>query len=194
VEGGWYLSLIAKDGMPTTENSVVINWLKGSTSGHVLRESVTQHLRCGFCWGGVHEDAAVTEHTSARCSLLTTFCNVRGHGKFIPITMGHNSVEADPERQRATVEDVQKEMVKEVKGLRSLISALDRRVAVMESERAEKARDHGPGTSNPERPRKKSKPNGTVANIVEIAEEGSEDPPRRVLKKGKGRDGRKANS
>jgi hypothetical protein len=121
---------------------------------------------------------------------LGTFGTIRAHGKFVPITIGHNTIEADPEKQQMSAEQVMREVQKERKETRALINSLDRRITYLESKLTEGSEEVSPVASGSGGPKKKAKVYGT-ARIAEVVEQ-EEEVPRRVIKKGKGRDGKKA--
>jgi hypothetical protein len=132
--GQWYLRLLTNDGSPFGHPGRVTEWLKTKTGGLLVPESVSQRERCCFRWRGAPV-SKVADHSAVKCPLLATMNKYRGNGNLQPIRVEEGSFDAAAKKEPVKLENVQKEMAKEVKDLKGLIAGLEKR-PVLQYDRA----------------------------------------------------------
>lgn len=123
-------------------------WLKTKTNGLVLADSVHERERCCFCWRG-SPVTKVPDHVAGKCPLLTTFNKYRSNGNLQPIRIGEGSFDATAKKEPVKAETVAKEMAKEFKELKALITGLEKRLQYVEKKTGVKRKASGPLTSKP---------------------------------------------
>ena len=130
---------------------MIIEWLKTQTGSLVDAKSVKYQKRCCFCWRG--EPFTVgSNHVAEGCPLLVTFNKIRAHVNLRPITITRNVIDSAAKKEPITAEKLKSKMDREVKEMRELIGALDKRVKVLEGERGKKREsDAAPSTPSPQK-------------------------------------------
>jgi hypothetical protein len=125
VPGHWYLRLLTNDGSPFGHPGRVTEWLKTKTGGLLVPKSVSQCERCCFCWPGAPV-SKVVDHSAVKCPLLATMNKYRANGNLQPIRVEKESFDTAAKKEPVKVENVAKEMEKEVRDLKGLIAGLFR--------------------------------------------------------------------
>ncbi|KAI0289324.1 hypothetical protein B0F90DRAFT_1868850, partial [Multifurca ochricompacta] len=153
IKGSWYLRLQDADGNPIASPDVITEWLKEKTSNWIIKDSVWYALRCAICWQG-HPCTKVKDHAAIKCPLLAAFNKLRAHGHFKPIEFdGNGGLSVSCTKEPVKVEKVAKDLDKLAKDTRGQISALDKRIVILEKKAGIKRKqddsrnDSGEGSS-----------------------------------------------
>lgn len=150
--GHWYLRLSSKDNSPFGHPSGVTEWLKIKAGGLVIPDSVRELERCCFCWRG-SPVTKVPDHVAGKCPLLTTFNKYRSNANLQAIRVEEGSFDAAAKKEPVRAEAVAKDLAKEVKDLKALITGLDKRLQYVEKKSGVKRKASESNTSKPAKKR-----------------------------------------
>jgi hypothetical protein len=143
---------VSKDGSPFGHPAGLTEWLKSKTNGLVLADSVHEQERCCFCWRG-SPVTKVPDHVAGKCPLLTTFNKYRSNVGLQPIRIGEGSFDASAKKEPVKAETVAKELAKEVKELKALITGLEKRLQYVEKKTGVKRKASDSDNSKPAKKR-----------------------------------------
>jgi hypothetical protein len=119
-------------GDPIDDPAGVTSWLKNNTGELLDKASIKEASRCAFCWRG--QTPNVVDHTTAKCSLLTSINKIRQGEKYKlkPLEIHPNSITASTERQPKSIAMISRRMTVELKAITDSIKALDKCTMVLE--------------------------------------------------------------
>ena len=110
--------------------------------------------QCCLCWRNeLHSQMG--SHFSAACPMIQSFNKMRAHKALRPLEHSFNLLSATLKKESVTAERLKKQMDDEVKAMRGLIGALDKRILVLEQGKR-KSTDSS-STSTPSKKKKKEK-------------------------------------
>jgi len=134
----------------------VTEWLKSSTKGRVVPDTVWEGLACCVCWQGASTTKS-KDHGALRCPLLASFNKVRKNARLAPVDITSKGLSAGLQKAPVGVETVEKDVRKVEKELKGIISALEKRLVLVEKQAGLKRKaEDSQSSAPPEKKRKKS--------------------------------------
>ena len=174
------MTLSKNDGEPLSDPSEVTQWLKTKTGSLFKKESVSVATQCSFCW---RSGTQGTGHATAKCPTLSSWNKIRSNTGLTPIRIVLGSIMAGAEKEPVSVEKVAKDVMKEIRDVKALLSGMEKRLMVVEKKSGVKrsAPDSpSTGSSESKRQKKEKKKDGKDG--------GSSDPSSSKRDKGKGKE------